>query len=278
MVYKPLSEGSREELLGWNIFIDLFLSKCVSVTKWINKRVLIWIVPSAPCKYIFIAYLQYSGFALEVNRSSWNAIIPVWTLNFSRQDWNLIFLKIRVLLEVINLEGIKKKFLFSDFGSKPGMELFQCGLIALQIGMTSFHLGQFQIRNTDVCSELLTGSANIFARMWRGYLGIQWKIPPSFYLIAFLHTFLDSDKPHSSILSDLSLGWSIWFLNWLSSNLRSKWGDLPVLSPFPLSDFCLFRESLFLVSLHQYLHFQGDYSRHHYCLLYFLEYFVHQQV
>ena len=102
--------------------------------------------------------------------------------------------------------------------------------------------------------------------MWRGYLGIQWKIPPSFYLIAFLHTFSDSDKPHSSILSDLSLGWSIWFLNWLSSNLRSKWGDLPVLSPFPLSDLCLFRESLILVSLHQYLHFQGDHSRCHYCL------------
>ena len=67
-------------------------------------------------------------------------------------------------------------------------------------------------------------------------------------------------------LPDLSLGWSIWFLNWLSSNLRSKWGDLPVLSPFPLSDFCLFRESLFLVFLHQYLLFQGDHSRRHYCL------------
>ena len=127
MVYKPLSEGSREELLGWNIFIDLFLSKCVSVTKWINKRVLIWRVPSAPCKYIFIAYLQYSGFVLEVNRSSWNAIIPVWTLevNFSRQNWNLILwpiLKIRGLLEVKNLKGIKKKFLLED----PQIYLQEC--------------------------------------------------------------------------------------------------------------------------------------------------------
>ena len=33
MVYKPLSEGSLTKLFGWNIFIDLFLSECVSVTK-----------------------------------------------------------------------------------------------------------------------------------------------------------------------------------------------------------------------------------------------------
>ena len=57
MVYKPLREGSLTKLFGWNIFIDLFLSECVSVTKWINKRVLIWRLPPALCKYIFIAYV-----------------------------------------------------------------------------------------------------------------------------------------------------------------------------------------------------------------------------
>ena len=66
MVYKPLSEGSLTKLFGWNIFIDLFLSKCVSVTKWINKRVLIWRLPPAICKYFFMVSVCFKllrGFA-----------------------------------------------------------------------------------------------------------------------------------------------------------------------------------------------------------------------
>ena len=66
MVYKPLSEGSLTKLFGWNIFIDLFLSECVSVTKWINKRVLIWRLPRAICKYFFMVSVCFKllrGFA-----------------------------------------------------------------------------------------------------------------------------------------------------------------------------------------------------------------------
>ena len=66
MVYKPLSEGSLTKLFGWNIFIDLFLSECVSVTKWINKRVLIWRLPPAICKYFFMVSVCFKllrGFA-----------------------------------------------------------------------------------------------------------------------------------------------------------------------------------------------------------------------
>ena len=82
MVYKPLSEGSLTKLFGWNIFIDLFLSECVSVTKWINKRALIWRLPPAICKYFFMVSVCFKlllGFAKgktifkNSKRTSWNS-------------------------------------------------------------------------------------------------------------------------------------------------------------------------------------------------------------
>ena len=87
---------------------------------------------------------QYSGFVFKVNRSDLNVIIPVWKKHCSRLNWNLELkpiLKIRVLLEVLNCMEFLSHFL--NLLSNPEIELFQCGMIALQTGMKPF-----QIRHT----------------------------------------------------------------------------------------------------------------------------------